>query len=258
MFYILRRGSLWCGSLPFSSLCNSHNAKMIQYMAWKLRKIKKKREIKWQTTVQCSGLLQILKRCQTYVYAALNFPINIRRASVFQNGTIVQRQLFFSLSRSLFPLSQSKCGWLPLDKSIGNKQAIKRTHNVWSAVTQWSVTGRQKGTTVMTGLGISHSPARRSLLGTLNALSAYEHALIAQSFLLRSLFRYAGEHKKRRNDVLCETRVHSKQIRLRSAGEELKRKIFWRDYLCEWENLMGADVAAFCTVSLLQIQFSLF
>lgn len=74
-----------------------------------------------------------------FVYAELNFPINIHRASVFQMAPLCKDRFFF------FPflLNQSKCEWLPLDKSIGNKQAIIATRNVWTGVTQWSVKSRQ-------------------------------------------------------------------------------------------------------------------
>lgn len=166
--------------------------------------------MKWQTTVQCSGLLQILKRCQTYVYAALNFPINIRRASVFQNGTIVQRQPF-SLPLSAQP-----------EKNVDG----------FLLTNQLETSGRSH---VLTG----PSPAR---LGAELGRTGPHLPDVEQ---LSCSCWHAGENTpNERVSVLQEKKRKEKR-------NYILERLFMR-----LKDLMGADT--FCTVSLLQIQFSLF
>lgn len=73
--------------------------------------------------------------------AALNFPINIRRASVFQTGPLSEDELS--------PLFSTQPKWTQTASirqfNWKTSKAIMSFDRVWSRVTQWSVSSRQKG-----------------------------------------------------------------------------------------------------------------
>lgn len=93
------------------SLFHLLNAKLIQYVPWDL----KKNHGTDRSSMFCFAAdPERLPDCDD---AALNFPINIRRASNFQTGPLSEDDF-----PPFFPLSPSECRQLPLDNSIG-KQA---------------------------------------------------------------------------------------------------------------------------------------
>lgn len=229
--------------------------------------------------------------------AALNFPINIRRASVFQTGPLSEDEL-----SPFFPLSPSEHRRLPFDNSIGKqaKQSCPLTESgaewhsgLWAADKRAGRTrlshnfsnNQCRSVLLLNKKKQKHNPlsifgSKRDLLhkkqqqwncssGSLCCYKIIKSWSISEySFCFCSVQLRRYEHKHGDNTELtlafaantaplgaafiaaqCQTPSCRSETGLRKAGNFI--------YATE-KDLMGTrGRAAFCTVSLLQIQFAL-